>query len=215
MKNDIDSILESMFRGGRLHFKSSQPTETSGEDKVPSSQSKAVVSQAQANAQEAQRALDAVDSAGDQLSQSLQQSLERLTQEAKADMADLERHLRQDGVDTQTVARNAGDPVDLEMAFQVARQEAGVLVLGRRSSWTACSLPLSGPLWRAAGKGNPCAGHWCPDLMERAVTALCGVSLLPLGGRGCSKVPSPRFWTCPDTAVPGRKRCLFRTFTLP
>ena len=117
MKNDIDSILESMFRGGRLHFKSSQPTETSGEDKVPSSQSKAVVSQAQANAQEAQRALDAVDSAGDQLSQSLQQSLERLTQEAKADMADLERHLRQDGVDTQTVARNAGDPVDLEMAF--------------------------------------------------------------------------------------------------
>ena len=27
MKNDIDAILDSMFRGGRLHFKSSQPGE--------------------------------------------------------------------------------------------------------------------------------------------------------------------------------------------
>lgn len=155
MKNDIDSILESMFRGGRLHFKSSQPTETSGEDKVPSSQSQAVVSQAQANAQEAQRALDAVDSAGDQLSQSLQQSLERLTQEAKADMADLERHLRQDGVDTQTVARNAGDPVDLEMAFQVARQEAGVLVLGQEEFLDSLLIAFKRPFVAGSGEGEP------------------------------------------------------------
>ena len=57
-------------------------------------------------------------------------------------MADLERHLRQDGVDTTAVSRNAGDPVDLELAFQVARQEAGALVLGQEEifRWAAHRL---------------------------------------------------------------------------
>lgn len=126
MKNDIDSILDSMFRGGRLQFKSNQQPEKQVE--TPSGPASALHSTA---AQEAQQALDAVDRTGDSLSESLQQSLEKLTQEARADMADLERHLRQDGIDTAAVTRNAGAPVDLEMAFQVARQEAGSLVLGQ------------------------------------------------------------------------------------
>lgn len=126
MKNDIDSILDSMFRGGRLHFKSSVPEEEKKDrEQVP------VLSQADEHARQAQQTLDAVESAGDSLSASLQQSIDRLTQEAKADMADLERHLRQDGVDTQARVHNPGTPVDLEMAFQVARQEAGALVLGQ------------------------------------------------------------------------------------
>ena len=44
------------------------------------------LSQAEAHAQETQRTLDAVEDAGDGLSQSLRQSIERLTQEAKADI---------------------------------------------------------------------------------------------------------------------------------
>ena len=40
MKNDIDSILESMFRGGRLHFKSSLPQDSQKEKKDPRPASK-------------------------------------------------------------------------------------------------------------------------------------------------------------------------------
>lgn len=102
MKNDIDAILDSMFRGGRLHFKSSQPGEKErGEKPRTAPPAQSPIEAAAANAQQAQQALDAVERTGDSLSESLQASLERLTQEAKADMADLERHLRQDGVDTR------------------------------------------------------------------------------------------------------------------
>ena len=153
MKNDIDSILESMFRGGRLHFKSSgQPAET---EKPQSASPAQALSQAEAHAQETQRALDAVEDAGDGLSQSLRQSIERLTQEAKADMADLERHLRQDGIDTQQVSRNAGDPVDLEMAFQVARQEAGALVLGQEEFLDSLLIAFKRPFVAGAREEKP------------------------------------------------------------
>ena len=40
MKNDIDAILDSMFRGGRLHFKSSQPGEKERGPPTPSRPSK-------------------------------------------------------------------------------------------------------------------------------------------------------------------------------
>ena len=201
MKNDIDSILDSMFRGGRLQFKSNQqpekPEETSSE---PTSAFHTTA------AQEAQQALDAVARTGDSLSESLQQSLERLTQEARADMADLERHLRQDGIDTATVTRNAGAPVDLEMAFQVARQEAGSLVLG--------SLPLSAPLWREAATISLFAGRQSSALTGLEGTAPCGVSPRPWGGRGSLKARKPPFWIFPVTMPPDRKSCSCRTFTL-
>ena len=103
--------------------------------------------------------MDAVERTGDSLSESLQASLERLTQEAKADMADLERHLRQDGVDTTAVSRNAGDPVDLELAFQVAPPGGRRLGPGPGGifRWAAHRL-LSGPLWPAPRRTAPCAG---------------------------------------------------------
>ena len=55
MKNDIDSILESMFRGGRLHFKSSVP-----EKEEQAASSAGALAQAEAGSREAQQALDAV-----------------------------------------------------------------------------------------------------------------------------------------------------------
>lgn len=150
MKNDIDSILDSMFRGGRLHFKSSVP-EKQEETDLPA----ASLSQAEARSQEAQQALDAVDSAGDSLSQSLQESINRLTQEARADMADLERHLRQDGVDTTSRSRNSGAPVDLELAFQVARQEAGALVLGQEEFLDDLLIAFKRPFVAGSKEGTP------------------------------------------------------------
>lgn len=156
MKNDIDAILDSMFRGGRLHFKSSQPGEKErGEKPRTAPPAQAPIEAAAANAQQAQQALDAVERTGDSLSESLQASLERLTQEAKADMADLERHLRQDGVDTTAVSRNAGDPVDLELAFQVARQEAGALVLGQEEFLDGLLIAFKRPFVAGTREDRP------------------------------------------------------------
>ncbi|MFQ9909620.1 MAG: hypothetical protein ACLRWC_08570 [Acutalibacter sp.] len=156
MKNDIDAILDSMFRGGRLHFKSSQPGEKErGEKPRTAPPAQSPIEAAAANAQQAQQALDAVERTGDSLSESLQASLERLTQEAKADMADLERHLRQDGVDTTAVSRNAGDPVDLELAFQVARQEAGALVLGQEEFLDGLLIAFKRPFVAGTREDRP------------------------------------------------------------
>lgn len=104
-KNDIDSILDSMFRGGRLNIKSPA-------------------------AKAAERDLQALQQAQDDMTQSLQASIERMTREAQADLADLEKHLESDGVTSQTV-NNSGGAVELDAAFSTARQETLTRVLGQ------------------------------------------------------------------------------------
>ena len=99
--------------------------------------------------------MDAVESVGDSLAGSLQESLERLTREAKADMADLERHLQADGIDTPAVVRNSGAPVDMDMAFQVARQEAGALVLGQEEFLDSLLIAYKRPFVAGSQEGAP------------------------------------------------------------
>ena len=86
MKNDIDSILNSMFRDGRLNLKSSLPSSPPAADP----------------AKQAAKAVEAVDRAQQGLTESLQESIERMAREAQEDMADLRLHLEQDGVSPQT-----------------------------------------------------------------------------------------------------------------
>ena len=99
-RNDIDSILNSMFSGGRLNVKSPA-------------------------AKEAEKSLEAVQRAQEDMSQSLQKSIERM----QADMADLERHLESDGV-TPQVSNNSGGADQLDAAFEKARAEVLSAVLG-------------------------------------------------------------------------------------
>ena len=154
MKNDIDAILDSMFRGGRLHFKSSQPGEKErGEKPRTAPPTQAPIEAAAANAQQAQQALDAVERTGDSLSESLQASLERLTQEAKADMADLERHLRQDGVTPPLSPATPGTRWIWSWPSRWPARRPAPWSWARRNSWTGCSSPLSGPFWPGHGGG--------------------------------------------------------------
>lgn len=191
MKNDIDSILDSMFRGGRLHMKSSTPEEKQ-EDETPLSPA----------AQDAQRSLEAVNRVGDSLSESLQASLERLTQEARADMADLERHLRQDGVDTQKTVHNSGDPVDLDMAFQVARQEAGVLVLGQDEFLDSLLIAFKRPFVAGSKEGVPLcrAAVLGPHGTGRHSALQCITA--SLGRQGVLKSPKTTFLDLSRYATP-------------
>ncbi len=143
MKNDIDSILESMFRGGRLNFRST------GDLKHARPTPPAPV------AKTAGQALGAVEQVNDGLSRSLQESIERLTQEAKADMADLQAQLEKDGVDTKAASQNGGAPADLDKAFETARQEAAGRVLGQEAFLDALTLAYKRPFVAGAGKDAP------------------------------------------------------------
>ena len=94
-KNDIDSILDSMFRGGVLNVKSQA-------------------------AKDAEKSLEAVGRAQQDMSQSLQESIERMTREAQADMDELQRRLESDGVSSET-SGNTGSPAALAGAFEIGR----------------------------------------------------------------------------------------------
>lgn len=163
MKNDIDSILNSMFRDGRLNVKSPA-------------------------AKEAEKAVDAVQNAQAGLSESLQASIERMTREAQADMADLQRRLESDGISDRP-ANNSGNAQDLDAAFEVARQEALVRVLGQEEFVSGLVLAFKRPfvagsrddmpLCRAALLGRPGTGR------RSAVEAITA----SLGRQGVLKTP--------------------------
>ncbi len=104
-RNDIDSILDSMFRGGVLNVKSPA-------------------------AKEAEKSLEAVQKAQRDMSQSLQESIERMTREAQADMDELQKRLESDGVVFQT-SGNSGSAGDLDAAFETAKNETLTRVLGQ------------------------------------------------------------------------------------
>lgn len=217
MKNDIDSILESMFRGGRLHFKSSLPQDSQKEKKDPRPVPKPAegagpLSQAAVNAQQAQQALDAVESVGDSLAGSLQESLERLTREAKADMADLERHLQADGIDTQAVVRNSGAPVDMDMAFQVARQEAGALVLGQEEFLDSLLIAYKRPFVAGSQEGAPLcrAAVLGPHGTGRHSALRCVTA--SLGRQGVLKSPKTALLDLSRYAAPGSEKLFIQDF---
>ncbi len=114
MKNDIDSLLEAMFRNGKLNLKSSASTGKPGSPEK-GKEPPALEWDPAENAAKAGRDLAAV---------------ERLAQATQADLADLELHLKQDGVESAS-AGNSGSPKNLEAAFASARKEAGGKVLGQ------------------------------------------------------------------------------------
>lgn len=154
-RNDIDSILNSMFSGGRLNVKSPA-------------------------AKEAEKSLEAVQRAQEDMSQSLQKSIERM----QADMADLERHLESDGV-TPQVSNNSGGADQLDAAFEKARAEVLSAVLGQEEFVNSLLLafkrpfvagsPDHLPLCRAALLGGDGTGR------RSAVESFTA----SLGGRGC------------------------------
>ena len=154
MKNDIDSILDSMFRGGRLNFRSSGDLKHA-RPAPPVPKPAAPAAPASPAAKTAGQALGAVEKANDGLSRSLQESIERLTQEAKADMEDLQRQLEKDGVDVQASSQNGGAPEDLNKAFDTARRETARQVLDQEAFLDALALAYKRPFVAGAGGDAP------------------------------------------------------------
>ena len=158
MRNDIDDILNSMFRGGkfRLGDKGEGP-----EKKGPASQEPdpmdlgAALEAARQRQEQAGQAVAAAQEAGDSLSKSLGESIQELTRQAKADMAGLELRLQADGVDHRAAAANQGSPQDLDSAFETARLEAVSRVLGQDGFVTGLTLAFKRPFVAGSQPGAP------------------------------------------------------------
>ncbi len=190
MKNEIDSLLDSMFRDGRLNFRTPKP--------VPPTPDLGRLAQAG-------QAVEAVEQAQLGLSQSLQESIDRMTREAQSDLADLELHLAADGM-ASAQANNGGNVQDLDMAFQVARQETLVQVLGQEEFVNGLTLAFKRPfvagssqekpLCRGALLGKPGTGR------HSAVQALTQ----SLGRQGALKSPKTTVLNLGDYSAPGTEK---------
>ena len=132
MKNDIDSILDSMFRDGKLNFGA-----------------------AKRRNEQTQQALESVQETGDSLSRSLQSSIAQLTQEAKADMQALDQRLQADGLKKDVPAGNSGNPEQTDAAFQTAEEETARKVLGQKEFVSAVALAFRRPFVAGFRKEMP------------------------------------------------------------
>lgn len=164
MKNDIDALLEAMFRNGKLNLKgNSEKKPASPEKKEPLSLEWDPLE----NSSQAQQALQAVEQGNHEISKALQKNLEQLARDAEAELKGLEQHLQQDGVGAVS-AGNAGSEKDLEAAFAAARREAGEAVLGQEEFLSSLLIAFkrpfvtgreeNTPLCRAAVLGKPGTG---------------------------------------------------------
>ncbi|MCI9543397.1 MAG: AAA family ATPase [Acutalibacter muris] len=181
-KNDIDSILDSMFRGGVLNVKSQA-------------------------AKDAEKSLEAVGRAQQDMSQSLQESIERMTREAQADMDELQRRLESDGVSSET-SGNTGSPAALAGAFETARRETLGRVLGQEEFVNALTLafkrpfvagsPDQLPLCRAALLGSQGTGR------RSAVESMTA----SLGRLGVLKTPKTSQIDLAAYSAPGSEKLL-------
>ncbi|WP_369298873.1 AAA family ATPase [uncultured Neglectibacter sp.] len=163
MKNDIDDLLEAMFRGGKLNLKSSAGEKQERKPKTPAEKTSSAASGSGGvslewdpaeNSAQAQRALDAVEQVNGGMPAMLQRNIEQLTQAANDDLKELEQRLQQDGV-AAVSAGNGGSEKDLEAAFAAAEKEAGEQVLGQDEFLSALIIAFKRPFVAGAGENAP------------------------------------------------------------
>ncbi len=206
MKNDIDALLEAMFRNGKLNLKG-----TSEKKPAPPEQSKPVSLEWDPleNSRQARQALDAVEQGSAGISEALQKNLEQLARDAEAEMKGLEQRLRQDGV-ADASAGNAGSEKDLEAAFAAARRAAGERVLGQEEFLSSLLIAFKrpfvagrredAPLCRAAVLGKPGTGK------HSALEAIAA----SLGRQGVLKSPKLATLDLENYREPGSEKLFFQ-----
>ena len=130
-------------------------------------------------------------------------------------MADLERHLRQDGIDTP--ARSPATPEPrwiLEMAFPGGPPGGRrPWYWARRTSWTALLIAFKRPFvaGRARRKASVPGGS-PPAPTGQGGTAPCGASRRPWGGRGCMKSPKTALLDLSRYSAAGSEKLFVQDF---
>lgn len=129
MKDDIDSILDSMFSNGKLNFGA-----------------------AKKNSEDAQKALDQTEKANRAMSSSLQGSIERLTRETQRQLAEMDQRMKEDSA-TEKAAASAPInppqhtlPKDVDAAFVQAQELVNRQVIGQEAFVSSLGMAFKRPL---------------------------------------------------------------------
>lgn len=141
MKNDIDSLLEAMFRNGKLNLKGAEKEKTQPEK---DSSTISLTWDPSENTERATKAAAAVEKSVQRTAIGLNKSIEQLTKDTQADLADLEQHLKTDGMESKT-AKNGGNPADIEAAFSAAQKAVCDKVLGQDEFVAALTIAFKRP----------------------------------------------------------------------
>lgn len=150
MKNEIDDLLNSMFRNGKLNVRSGEKQSGDREQApVP-----VLEWDPGETATRAGKAAESVEKAQKEFSGSLEKSIEQLTRETQSEINKLERQLEQDGMEN-TSAGNAGNTADLEAAFSKAWEEVRQKVLGQEEFLSGLTVALKRPFVAGTKPGAP------------------------------------------------------------
>ena len=149
MKNDIDSILNSLFSGGKLHV---------GEN----TQSRA--------AREAEEFLKSIEQKDRRIGDSLNRQLgdlEKINSEAQKSMEEMRRLLENDAVpaekqpeeaEEKPTAKGAEEPPrDVAQSFSAAREAAGGTVIGQDAFLDSLFTAFRRPAVTGTAEGKPAA----------------------------------------------------------
>ncbi len=201
MKNDIDSLLESMFRSGKLR---TGPKKTGEDSGVPQ-----LTLEPGTSGPEAQKAMEAMRQINAKTTASLQKSIEELTAETQADLAELEQRLQKDGVQ-EGPAGNGGSPRDLEAAFEGAREEAARQVLGQDEFLSALTIALKRPFVAGSSAEAPFGRVLIQGRAGTGRHSALNVLAAELGRRGVLKSPKLVILDLGAYGEPGSEKLLIQ-----
>lgn len=130
MKDDIDSILESMFKNGRLNFGAAKQNQADAAD-----------------------ALDKVNKSHRQFSAGLEKSIADLSRETQLELGRLENNLKQDGLAETDPPKLKED--ELTEAFQKTEKQVCGLVFGQEEYIKALAITFKRPFVTGTSPGKP------------------------------------------------------------
>lgn len=141
MKNDIDAILEAMFRNGKLNIKSRDNAAAE-----PKNEEKNVPVLTWDPAENTKKAADLVQSVENaaNISEKIEKNVEQVMRETQSNMAELEQRLKQDGVENST-AKNSGNAGAVDVAFCKARAKIAEQIIGQDDFLDALTITFKRP----------------------------------------------------------------------
>lgn len=143
MKNDIDSLLNSMFRNGKLNLKSTQPDDDNSKNVAGSTP------------QLVWDATEKIDKLAGKTSANLQKSIDELTKQTHKDLADLEKNLHNDGLSATATKPAQNDKI--VAAFTAAVNEVNTAVIGQEEFVSSLAIAFKRPFVVGANPQMPLA----------------------------------------------------------
>lgn len=134
MKNDIDAILDSMYKDGKLNLGKAKENQDAAKD-----------------------AISATENLGQETMSTLQAQIEQLTRDTQAELSDLETRLKADGLKENSNADVLKKPLDqaMDQAFSKAVEQVNGVVVGQPVFVKALSIAFKRPFVAGVPEDQP------------------------------------------------------------